>query len=113
MNDRAVLEAASGAPLAPPLEQRGWLRLTPVNRRRLDNFRRNHRLGLIFEAQVGAGRCLVCSADLPGHRDQPAPRQLLGSLLAYMASESFQPAARLDAGTLARLLGDAPGAASA
>ena len=43
MNDRAVLEAASGAPLAPPLEQRGWLRLTPVNRRRLDNFRRNRR----------------------------------------------------------------------
>ena len=43
MNDRAVLEAASGAPLAPPLEHRGWLRLTPVNRRRLDNFRRNKR----------------------------------------------------------------------
>lgn len=43
MNDRAVLEAASGAPLAPPLEHRGWLRLTPVNRRRLDNFRRNRR----------------------------------------------------------------------
>ncbi len=79
----------------------------------IDNFRRNHRLGLIFEAQVGAGRCLVCSADLPGHRDQPAPRQLLRSLLAYMASESFQPAARLDAGTLARLLGNTPGAASA
>ncbi len=43
MNDHAVLEAASGAPLAPPLEHRGWLRLTPVNRRRLDNFRRNKR----------------------------------------------------------------------
>jgi len=43
LNDRAVLEAASGAPLAPSLEHRGWLRLTPVNRRRLDNFRRNKR----------------------------------------------------------------------
>ncbi|HMN70741.1 MAG TPA: ABC transporter permease [Rhodoblastus sp.] len=43
MNDRAVLEAASGAPLAPPLEHRGWLKLSPVNRRRLDNFRRNKR----------------------------------------------------------------------
>jgi len=43
LNDHAVLEAASGAPLAPPLEHRGWLRLTPVNRRRLDNFRRNKR----------------------------------------------------------------------
>ncbi len=43
MNDRAVLEAASSAPLAPPLEQKGWLRLTPIQRRRLDNFRRNRR----------------------------------------------------------------------
>ena len=43
MNDRAVLDAASGAPLAPPLEHRGWLKLKPVNRRRLDNFRRNRR----------------------------------------------------------------------
>ena len=43
MHDRAVLEAASGAPLAPPVEQRGWLNLTPVNRRRLENFRANRR----------------------------------------------------------------------
>jgi len=43
LNDRAVLEAASAAPLAPPVDHRGWLRLTPVNRRRLDNFRRNRR----------------------------------------------------------------------
>jgi len=43
VHDRAVLEAASGAPLAPPVEQRGWLNLTPVNRRRLENFRANRR----------------------------------------------------------------------
>ncbi len=43
MNDHAVLDAAAGAPLAPPLEQRGWLKLKPVNRRRLDNFRSNRR----------------------------------------------------------------------
>ncbi len=43
MNDRAVLDASSSAPLAPPLENRGWLKLSPVNRRRLDNFRRNKR----------------------------------------------------------------------
>ena len=43
MHDRAVLEAASGAPLAPTVEQRGWLKLTPVNRRRLENFRANRR----------------------------------------------------------------------
>ena len=43
MHDRAILEAASGAPLAPTVEQRGWLKLTPVNRRRLENFRANRR----------------------------------------------------------------------
>jgi len=43
LNDHAVLDAAAGAPLAPPLEQRGWLKLKPVNRRRLDNFRSNRR----------------------------------------------------------------------
>ncbi len=43
MNDHAVLDAASGAPLAPSLENKGWLKLTPVNRRRLENFRRNKR----------------------------------------------------------------------
>ena len=43
----AVLERAapapSLAPLAPPLPRRGWLGLSPVNRRRLDNFKRNRR----------------------------------------------------------------------
>ena len=29
--------------LAPPLHSGGWLRLSPMNRRRLDNFRRNRR----------------------------------------------------------------------
>jgi len=43
LNDHAVLDAASGAPLAPSLENKGWLKLTPVNRRRLENFRRNKR----------------------------------------------------------------------
>ena len=29
--------------LAPPEPHRGWLKLTPINRRRLDNFKRNRR----------------------------------------------------------------------
>ena len=42
----AVLErtlAAPAQPLAPPLPRRGWLGLSPINRRRLDNFKRNRR----------------------------------------------------------------------
>jgi len=40
MTDGA-LAADDAAPLAPRLEQKGWLRLTPINQRRLANFRAN------------------------------------------------------------------------
>ena len=42
---------------------------TPVDFRPIvqviDNFARNHKLGNLFEASVGAGRLLVCTIDLP------------------------------------------------
>ena len=37
------LTASAGAPLAPPLPRKGVLHLSPVNQRRLDNFKRNRR----------------------------------------------------------------------
>ena len=37
------LSSTSSAPLAPVLEQKGFLKLSPINRRRLDNFKRNRR----------------------------------------------------------------------
>ena len=37
------LTASAAAPLAPALPRKGWLKLSPVNQRRLDNFRRNRR----------------------------------------------------------------------
>ncbi|MDE2361802.1 MAG: ABC transporter permease subunit, partial [Hyphomicrobiales bacterium] len=43
MGNPARLDSAASAPLAPPLQHHGWLRLTPVQRRRLNNFRRNRR----------------------------------------------------------------------
>ena len=43
MDAPAQLAATASAPLAPPLPPKGWLQLTPVNQRRLDNFRRNRR----------------------------------------------------------------------
>ena len=48
MADSVLLDAVASKPLAPPTHQRGWLRLTPVQRRRLDNFRRNRRGYLSF-----------------------------------------------------------------
>jgi microcin C transport system permease protein len=37
------LSATASAPLAPVLRDSGFLKLTPINRRRLDNFKRNRR----------------------------------------------------------------------
>ena len=48
-------------PLAPPLPQKGLMRLSPINQRRLDNFKRNRRgtwsfviFMLLFVASLGA-----------------------------------------------------------
>ncbi|MDB5510307.1 MAG: peptide transporter permease [Hyphomicrobiales bacterium] len=40
---RDELSASSSAPRAPVLVDRGWFKLSPINRRRLDNFKRNRR----------------------------------------------------------------------
>ncbi len=71
----------------------------------IDNFARNHRLGLLFEARVGAGRLLVCASDLPGLQHHPEARQLLHSLLRYAGSDRFQPAHSLDETMVRGLLG--------
>ena len=85
---------------------------TPVEYRPIvqmgDNFSRNHKLGNLFEAQVGKGRLLVSSIDLKKNIDQrPAARQFLASVLAYMASDAFKPAQALDAATLDTLFAPA------
>ena len=61
----------------------------------INNFERNHKLGLLFEARVGRGKILVCCADLPGLQDHPEARQLWASLLVYAGSESFSPSQEL------------------
>jgi hypothetical protein len=70
----------------------------------IDNFARNHKLGVIFEARVGPGRLLVCGIDLPGlAKTQPAARQLLLSLQRYAGSEAFHPQSELSAATLGNI----------
>lgn len=62
----------------------------------IDDWNTCRRLGLVFEARVGAGRLLACSMDLETDLDQrPAARQLRRSLLNYMAANSFSPAQQL------------------
>lgn len=58
----------------------------------VDSFVGNRNLMLIFEAKVGAGRMVVCGADIV--TDLPsrhAARQLRTSLLDYMTSDLFLP----------------------
>jgi hypothetical protein len=69
----------------------------------IDNFDRNHKLALVFEAAVGEGRLLVCSGALLEQPDRPESRQLLHSLLSYAASESFCPRHSLELSDLQKI----------
>ena len=71
----------------------------------IDNYDRNHKLGAIFEAKVGAGSVLVCALDLETDQDKrPSARQLFRSLMAYVSSDRFQPTQAFTAAELDALL---------
>lgn len=77
----------------------------------IDNFARNHKLGSVFEAKVGAGRLLVCTLNLNQmEKDKQTieQRSFLDSLYTYASSEMFAPKQELSVQTLDKLL--APGA---
>lgn len=61
----------------------------------IDNFQRCHRLGLLWEAKVGRGRLLVCTARLDQIMEFPEVQAFARGLLRYAASESFAPAQEL------------------
>jgi len=70
----------------------------------IDNFGRNHKLGLLFETRIGKGSMLVCASDLPALQEYPEARQLMYSLLQYVTSPAFSPKVELDAALLRKLL---------
>ena len=58
----------------------------------IDTWFEARRLGLLFEAQVGRGKLMVCSMDLRTNLDERlVARQLLHSVLRYMQSAAFAP----------------------
>jgi hypothetical protein len=58
----------------------------------IDDWNRNYKLGLVFEAKVGSGKLMVAAADLTTDLDKRiVARQLRRSLLDYMASPKFEP----------------------
>ena len=50
----------------------------------IDNFARNHKLGMIFETKYGKGSALICAIDLLNLQDKPEARQLYYSILKYV-----------------------------
>jgi hypothetical protein len=68
--------------------------LTPIVAA-IDDWNRNWRLGVIFEARVGRGSLLVSAIDLEKADGSAVLKQLRKSLLDYAAGESFRPAASL------------------
>jgi len=57
----------------------------------IDNFERNHKLGLLFECTVGKGNLLVFSCDINQIVSTPEGKQLISSILSYVSSEEFKP----------------------
>ena len=57
----------------------------------IDNFERNHKLGLLFECRTGGGSLLVCAVDAAAAGQSPDGRQFLSSVLNYVRSEAFAP----------------------
>ena len=70
----------------------------------IDNVERNHKLGLVFEFQVGKGRLLVCMADLDEASAYPEGRQFYRSLLEYMTSRDFAPTTSISLHDLQQLM---------
>ncbi len=70
----------------------------------IDNFARNHKLGMIFETKYGKGSALICAIDLLNLQDKPEARQLYYSILDYVGSEDFAPQKELEKNLLHQII---------
>jgi hypothetical protein len=62
----------------------------------IDDFHRNHKLGLILEANSSNGKLLLTSLPLAGDLStEPVRRQLFASLLRYTGSTSWSPSTKI------------------
>ncbi len=71
----------------------------------IDNFERNHKLGILFECNVGSGKLLVCTARLSEIQERTEAAQFARSLLEYAESPAFLPDVKLSAQQLEELFG--------
>jgi hypothetical protein len=71
----------------------------------IDDWFTNRKLGILFETKAGAGKMMVCSADIVSDLDnRPAARQFRRSIEQYMISDKFNPAVEIDMNTIRELL---------
>lgn len=70
----------------------------------IDNFARNHKLGMVFETKYGMGSALICAIDLLNLQDKPEARQLYYSMLNYVKSNKFSPNKELSKDVLHKIL---------
>lgn len=62
----------------------------------VDNFERNHKLGILFEGKALNGKLMVCTSKLGEISDRPEVKQFAKSLVNYLTSEEFAPEQVLD-----------------
>ena len=73
----------------------------------IDDWNRNYKLGVIFEAAVGDGRLLVSAFDITRPNEtNPVARQLRNVLLRYAKSDCFQPNVSLEPSLIRTLFFD-------
>lgn len=69
----------------------------------IDNFERNHKLGILFEGKAGNGKLLICTSRLSEISSYPEIKQFIKSITDYVASDSFNPGTELDLDKLKKL----------
>ena len=74
----------------------------------IDNIERNHKLGLVMEWKVGAGKLLVCMSDLEKAAKYPEGKAFYQSVLNYMRSADFNPSAEITVDELKKKLSEKP-----
>ena len=74
----------------------------------IDNIERNHKLGLVMEWKVGAGKLLVCMSDLEKAAKYPEGKAFYQSVIDYMRSASFNPSSEITVDELKKKLVEKP-----
>lgn len=74
----------------------------------IDNIERNHKLGLVMEWKVGAGKLLVCMSDLEKAAKYSEGKAFYQSIIDYMRSADFNPSAEITVDELKKKLVEKP-----